>query len=152
MIRWQIPMLYDHKFTETVKFFQKAIVLHPQDSKRFLILKRSSTDPMRPNTWDLPGGNVHFGEKHDISLLREVKEETNLDVKIVKPLQVVTNYIKKAEDEQYIIFIGFLATTNTTEVVLSHEHTEYTWSTKDEFLGMVSSEFLQNLVRESAFS
>ncbi|MEI6533662.1 MAG: NUDIX domain-containing protein [Candidatus Roizmanbacteria bacterium] len=139
---------HPYKFTETVKFFQKAIVLYPHDPKRFLILKRSSTDTMRPNTWDLPGGNVHFGEKHDISLLREVKEETYLDVKILKPLQVVTNYIEKEEDEQYIIFIGFLATTNTTEVVLSHEHTEYKWSTKDEFLEMESSEFLQNLVKE----
>ena len=49
---------------------------------RILVLKRAPVMPYRPGSWDLPGGHLALGENFEDCLLREVKEETGLDVAI----------------------------------------------------------------------
>ncbi len=65
--------------TPNVKFFQKAILIHPAGDK-FLTLKRRDDDSRHPGYWDLPGGNVDFGENHLAAIEREIREETGLTV------------------------------------------------------------------------
>ena len=47
--------------------------------KRLLLLKHSGFGP-EGHVWSMPGGGVHFGESLQEALVRECKEETNLDV------------------------------------------------------------------------
>ena len=49
---------------------------------RVLVLKRAPAMNYRPGDWDLPGGHIALGESFEECLLREVKEETALDVAI----------------------------------------------------------------------
>lgn len=93
-----------YMFSDDMKFIQKVIILHKTENK-FLALKRHSNAHSRPNDWDLPGGNVLYGQKHDDSLLNEIKEETMLQVVEIEPIQIVTNY----ENNIYYLFIGFKA-------------------------------------------
>jgi len=126
-----------------IKFLQKCIVFHPTENK-FLILKRSPDSFSRPNDWDFPGGNVLFGEYHEESLRREIKEEAGLEVVNLKPLQVKTDM----RGEIYCIFINYTAQATSTEVALSHEHTDYKWISKDEFLKMETADFLKQAIEE----
>ena len=128
-------------FSENVKFFQKAVISHP-DSEKFLALKRVGTDPIKPNCWDLPGGNVASGELHDAAIHREIFEEASLKVKDLQPVQVVTNFV----DGIYRLFIGYRGIALSSDVVLSPEHTEYRWVTTDEFLSLESADLLVSLV------
>ena len=50
-----------------------------------------------------PGGKVEFPESFVASAIREVKEETGLDVKNLK-LKIVYEYVNPAKNERYIIF------------------------------------------------
>jgi len=54
---------------------------------KYLVLKRSEIKRGWPNGyakyWDIPGGTVEPKEQPREALLREVKEETNLDVEII---------------------------------------------------------------------
>ena len=53
----------------------KAIII---DDNKVLCLKNER------NEWDLPGGKINFNEDIEQCLKREVKEETNLDIKNLK--------------------------------------------------------------------
>jgi 8-oxo-dGTP pyrophosphatase MutT (NUDIX family) len=84
------PEKQKYMFTDDIKFLQKAVVFHPDKSKAFLVLKRSPNSFARPNDWDLLGGNVLFGELHEDSLRKEIREEANLEAGSLAPVQIIT--------------------------------------------------------------
>jgi|GEM_PF-597787 len=49
-----------------------------------LLLKRSGDKKAYPDMWSLPSGMVEWGEEIKDAILREVKEETGLKVKVIK--------------------------------------------------------------------
>jgi len=135
---------YSYMFTDDIKFLQKAVIFHPDQDEIFLILKRSSTAFSRPNDWDLAGGNVLFGELHEDSLRKEIREETSLEVGDFTPVQILTSYDE--EKAIYYIFNGFFCQTKSGDVNLSDEHSEYRWVSKNEFIELKPAQFLVDLV------
>jgi 8-oxo-dGTP diphosphatase len=133
-----------HLFTENVKFLQKAVVFHPKKKGLFLVLKRPEQARSRPNCWDLPGGNVKYGERHDVALRREIVEETELEVENVSPVHVLTNF--DANNNIYYLYIGYVANALNDDVHIGKEHTESKWVTQSEFLELQSADFLQDHV------
>ncbi len=133
-----------YMFTDDIKFLQKAVVFHHNRDDLFLALKRSPNSFTRPNDWDLAGGNVLFGELHEDSLRKEIKEEANLGVGAFMPVQVITTYEK--EKGIYYFFIGFYCQAKKEEVKISDEHSEYRWVTKEEFIGLKPAQYLVDLV------
>ncbi|MCD4666214.1 NUDIX domain-containing protein [archaeon] len=65
----------------------KAFIFH---KGKMLILRESSkyNDGTQTGNYDVPGGRVKPGQRFDESLLREIKEEIGLNVKIGKPFNV----------------------------------------------------------------
>ena len=134
-----------YMFTDDIKFLQKAVVFHPDDQNLFLALKRPVNAVSRPNDWDLPGGNVLFGELHDESLGKEIREETNLKIKDLRPVQVITSYDDKKEN--YYIFNGFYCQAIGKDVKISSEHCEYRWVAKKEFIELAPAKYLVDFVK-----
>jgi len=62
-----------------VKIIQKAVI---KDGEKYLILKRSKSAKYFPECWDFPGGKLEPGESGEEGIIREVKEETTLDVEV----------------------------------------------------------------------
>jgi 8-oxo-dGTP pyrophosphatase MutT (NUDIX family) len=132
-----------YMFSDDMKFVQKAILAHPNDDSRFLTLRRHLNSHFRPGTWDLPGGNVLFGTLYDESLKNEIAEESGLEIKgVLAPLKVWTTY----QNGIYQITIGFKTTAKSEQVTLSHEHIDFKWINKTEFMQLESADFLQELV------
>jgi 8-oxo-dGTP diphosphatase len=57
-------------------------------NNKILLGKRDTNKKSYPGDWSIPGGKVKPGEKLGKALKREVKEETGINVKIVKLLSV----------------------------------------------------------------
>ncbi|MGE3181967.1 MAG: NUDIX domain-containing protein, partial [Phycisphaerae bacterium] len=58
----------------------KALIVN--DQERVLVLKRRARAKSRPGEWELPGGRPEPGESIDQALIREVREETGLTVRL----------------------------------------------------------------------
>lgn len=111
-------------FTDKVNFLQKAVIFHPTEPV-FLLLKRSGKDSKRPNEWDLPGGNVIFGEIHLDAIRREIHEETALNVEDLQVVQVATGFDR--EHLLYHLFLGYKCRAKTLEIHLGVEHEQFEW-------------------------
>lgn len=112
---------------------------------KILVLKQTIDDTF---VWDLPGGKVDFGENPYNTLLREVKEETDLDITVVKPLGMWWFFRKK--DGNQVICNTFLCTPNNEAIDLTRNPmqeniTEFVWVTPEQFLQDKMSMDNQNL-------
>ena len=59
-----------------------------------VLLGRRAESSYAPGKWCLPGGFIEFAEDFLTAALREVKEETGLDVEITSILSVISNFLR----------------------------------------------------------
>ena len=99
------------------------------EKNQILIMSRK-TDDFMGGIDELPSGNMEQGENIYETLVREVKEETNLDVVNVKSYIGSFDYIsgsgKKARQYNFVLYVK-----NTENIILT-EHDEYNWLTIEE--------------------
>ena len=110
-----------------VKNVVGAIILN--EKNKVLIMSRK-TDDFMGGIDELPSGNMEKGENIYDALIREVKEETNLDVVNVKSYIGSFDYIsgsgKKVRQYNFVLDVK-----NTENIILT-EHDEYNWLTIEE--------------------
>ncbi|MDO4531349.1 MAG: NUDIX domain-containing protein [Bacillota bacterium] len=78
--------------------------------------------------WDLPGGGVHFFEKSEDGLIREIMEETALTVQVGVPLSL----FDAIKHHIHLCIFTYLCRWEAGEVILSEEHDGYLWLTEEE--------------------
>ena len=100
-------------FSEKFPVSIKAIII---DNKRILCLKNER------NEWDLPGGKINFNENIEECLKREVKEETNLEI---KDLKILKPFNLKFNDVSVFILIYLAKISCDSPIIISYEHSEY---------------------------
>jgi 8-oxo-dGTP pyrophosphatase MutT (NUDIX family) len=99
-----------------------ALVVSP--SKRVLLIL---THKWR-NTWGVPGGKILYGERLRAALVREIHEETRLDIDNVRwaPTQEMVRS-KSFFRPAHFILLNFVACSDCEEVTLNEEAQDYTW-------------------------
>ena len=120
---------------------QKAIIFNREG--KILVLRRSGTALSNPGKWDFPGGDLEFGEDAIGGIIREIREETGLEVKNLN-LFDVESHINKEGD--FWVTIAYIAKAVSDKVILSCEHDEFKWLTAEDFLKLESSEKLRRFV------
>ena len=96
---------------------------------KILIVRESSKYQDGSNTgrFDVVGGRLKPGERFDESLLREIKEETGLNVKIDKPF-FVNEWRPVIKGEQWQIVATFFECQASSEkVILGKDHDHFEW-------------------------
>ncbi len=98
-----------------------------------LVIKRSSTDDIRPDEWDLPGGRHEDGESLENGVTREIEEETGVNSLDGLKLMFTHSELRTSEGPafRYILLI-FTARVDNPNIVVSDEHSEYKWVSKQE--------------------
>jgi len=99
---------------------------------KILILQRHKDEDVYPNMWELPSGKREPLEPSETSLIREVREETGLDVKIIMPFSVFDYQIEKPDEIRDSTQINFLVAPLSDNIILSEEHQSFAWITKEE--------------------
>ncbi|WP_288155183.1 NUDIX domain-containing protein [uncultured Sharpea sp.] len=111
-----------------------------------LIMKR-----VRPSTdglgyWELPGGGLEYGETPHEALKRELREETGLKIKIIKPIYTFT----AIREDYQTVGIGFLAIPEDDHVHISEEHMDYKWVNEEELKATLDPHIF-NDIKEALF-
>ena len=101
-----------------IKTVAKVILI--DNSDRVLFLKRSDYMEKYAGEWDLPGGHLKSNESLSAGLKREVEEETGLQIKNEKLVEIQAN------------LHFFYAQYNNKEVKISHEHTDFKFFEKKD--------------------
>ncbi len=95
---------------------QYIVILN--DKNEVLLLQASNITKIS-GKWGFPGGHINHEETIEESLKREVKEETNIEIKILSPIKT------EAINKTYTII--FAAEYVSGEIKLSKEHNNYRW-------------------------
>ena len=105
-----------------------AIIINSQN--QILVTQRSSTMHL-PLKWEFPGGKIEENETPEACLIREIREELNIDIEIIEGLS--------PNDHQYadksIRLIPFICKHTGGEIELK-EHAEYKWLYKANLLDL----------------
>jgi len=96
----------------------------------------------------VPGGHIELGELAEDAIRREVKEETGLEVDVVKLLLVQQAvYPKFYCKHEHFVFMDYLCRTKDSTVRLDgRELQEYTWVDPRDALQLDLEEYTRNFV------
>jgi 8-oxo-dGTP diphosphatase len=136
-----------------VKSAVKALI---QYRGKYLIIKEALR---KGEIWDLPGGKIEYGESPQQALHREVKEELDLQVKIIQSIGVWYFYSLNSKT-QVICHTFMCEPIGEVDIDLSknpadEEITKWQWLTLDEILHskkIVIAESLRELLQERLMS
>ena len=102
---------------------------------KILVLRESTgyKDGSNEGKFDVVGGRIKIGENFYDSLIREIKEETNLKVKIGKPF-FVHEWRPVVRDERWQVIAVFVECfADSDKVTLSQDHDKYLWITPENY-------------------
>lgn len=111
----------------------EIVIMH---KGQVLLAKRSENANIAPGVWNVPAGKVKYEEVPLEALYREAKEETNLEVELIKELSVrnLTSISANGEPIYRVVFT-YLVKPEKEDISALHineEHSEYVWVDKQE--------------------
>ncbi|MEE1128755.1 MAG: NUDIX domain-containing protein [Methanobrevibacter sp.] len=113
-------------------------------NEEILILKRHPKSRTDPEMWELPGGKVEKGEFFTDALVREIKEETNLDCEVGDFAEAIQNDYTHKRTVQLMMYMENV----TGEVKISEEHTDWMWANLEKIKTLDISTSLKKVLKK----
>jgi len=98
-----------------------------------ILLEKRKNEPGK-GKWSIPGGLVELGESVEQTVIREVKEETGLDVKKPEHIDVVDNVVRdeNGEVKYHFVIIDYFVKLKGGTLKAASDAEELKWITFDE--------------------
>ena len=117
---------------------------------RVLIVRRAR--PPADGLYTLPGGGVELGETLEQAVVREVREETALEIEPIALAGYRQAITRDGEGriERHFVILPFAARWITGEVLLNDELTDARWLAPAELSGLKTTDGLAQIVTAAA--
>ncbi len=130
-----------------------AAVFRKEDNKIYYLLLQypSVSHRAKRSYWDFPKGHIEKGEKPEVTVKREIEEETGLkDIKFVEGFKETIKYFFKFKGKNILKFATFyLVETETKNVKISYEHTGFQWLLYEEALEHLSFKNAKEILKKA---
>ncbi len=91
---------------EQKQIFIVAAVIRNEKGEILLAKRHQPNHPEADGKWEFVGGGIEFGEEPEQALIREVKEESGLNVKVIRLLpKIFTDRQQGSNGEDFQIII-----------------------------------------------
>jgi phosphoglycolate phosphatase-like HAD superfamily hydrolase len=123
-------------------------LIHDGDGKVLMIRTHKWS-----NLWGIPGGKIERGESSENALIREIKEETDLEISDIR-FVMVQDCIDSPEfmRPEHFLLLNYIAKASSHEVRLNDEAEEFAWVNLEETfkldLNSATKILLQRIVDE----
>lgn len=119
---------------------------------RLLLVRRGN--PPRQSEWSLPGGAQHVGETVREACLREIKEETHLDVTIENLIDVIDGIFEDDDGkvQHHYTLIDFKARWLSGTAKPGDDVTEVRWVAPTDLADYALWQETERIIRKSATS
>ncbi len=104
------------------------------DSDRVLLVKhRPERGGFWQGKWICPGGKLELGERIEDGIKREVKEETNLEIRLTTPLVPFERIVEsEGQTKLHVIYIDYLAEISNGDLKPDSDIGEARWVPRKE--------------------
>src|SRR3989344_5843735 len=132
------------------EFSAGGIVINDQD--QVLLIKNAALRDPNKAYWGFPKGHIDPGEKSEEAALREIKEETGVEVELIKKLGDSQYIFTKEGEKIFKVVVCFLFKYVSGELKAQvKEILEVKWISFEEALNVLSfkkdKEFLQQVIQ-----
>lgn len=122
---------------------------------KVLLAKRADDADVAPGEWCVPAGKVKYEEIPTAAVLREAKEETGLDVRLIAEIGCRAFKMKaKGEDAFRLVYTYLVEPTTDDDARIDEEHSEFSWVDQSELNDVRYASLLpelSNIIKEKAF-
>lgn len=116
---------------------------------RILLVRRAN--PPLQGEWSIPGGLVEAGETIEEAVIREVREETGLEIQPMKLVEVFERILrdKDARVQYHFVLIDYLCRVVSGKAQARSDVSESAWVTADELKSYSVAEDTCRVVRKA---
>lgn len=118
-------------------------IIENSKTGKILLLKRSDTKDFSAGIWEYITGRLNQFEDPQEGLRREIKEEADIEVEIVKPISIFHIFRGDKVAENELVGIMYWCKTDSEEIRISDEHSDFMWVSAEEALTMMEKPGMQ---------
>lgn len=137
----------DYEYDRIVNM-KKQLPMHTVSAAGFIINDNKLLLVHNPRKgWETPGGIIQEGESVLEALKREIYEEVQLEIEVLKLSSVMSVVNKQkgyngVEEIQPLIVFDFICKTNNTNIKLSEEHDDFMWIEIDQAKDIIKKDMM----------
>ncbi|MDO8497786.1 MAG: NUDIX hydrolase [bacterium] len=130
------------------KVIQVVVIGVIKKGNKYLLTRRIHDNEIYHDKWQLPGGGLEFGEDVQDALRRELKEELDIEVEVVRLLPKIYHDVRT---NWHGILLGFLCGMKDehAKIILDTEASAYQWYTKEEVKSLNCLRYTYELIVEA---
>src|SRR3989344_3552199 len=115
--------------------------------KNKLLLTKRAGNPFK-GWWDFPGGFIDRGKKAEKTLVRELKEETGLKIKIKKFFGTYSGTYPSKLDPFFVLTVVFIADSNQEKLEANDDVSASQWFAKKHLPKKIAFDSNQKIIKD----